>query len=306
MERSSRAVIGLLGSAPPTERQLRNRYPALCEQQDARAVLVPMRPFANTSRSPASRPLMQMLAAESAEMRLGLVKYLTGVPHVEATQGLARWRSSRPKTTCGTAAIDALEGPPREGLHRHPREGLRYPWPAVAKRAADAIARTGTHRPHSRTRRACSTQADPRLPAIEGRWTGRRCRVVREMVKMNHHRNCMMCHAPGNPGTRAGDAITAEVAVQGQPLPLAVRGLPAVVAGPDDPHRRDLSAAGLLGDAAGGGRPPVAGVAAVRLLRPRAEAHRRGGGVYREQAHARRKRACCRRTTRRRSRPCAT
>src|ERR1700722_615328 len=34
--------------------------------------------------------LMQMLAPETAELRLGLVKYLTGVPHVEATKALAR------------------------------------------------------------------------------------------------------------------------------------------------------------------------------------------------------------------------
>ncbi len=53
---------------------------------------------------------------------------------------------------------------------------------------------------------------------------GKKVALVREMVKINHHRNCMMCHAPGNPGTVSSNAMTAEVPVQGQPLPSPAEG----------------------------------------------------------------------------------
>jgi hypothetical protein len=53
---------------------------------------------------------------------------------------------------------------------------------------------------------------------------GQNVSVVREMVKVNHHKNCMMCHSPGNSGTVSADAITAEVPVQGQPLPTPAQG----------------------------------------------------------------------------------
>ena len=60
----------------------------------------------------------------------------------------------------------------------------------------------------------------------------------------------MMCHAPRDPVTTAAGALTAEVPIPGQPLPTPFRGLRLIVAGPDGPHRRDLPAAGLLGDVA--------------------------------------------------------
>ena len=42
--------------------------------------------------------------------------------------------------------------------------------------------------------------------------------VVRELVRVNHHRNCLLCHAPGNTGNVSPDTLTAEVPVPGQPL----------------------------------------------------------------------------------------
>jgi hypothetical protein len=53
---------------------------------------------------------------------------------------------------------------------------------------------------------------------------GKKIASVREMVKMNHHRNCLMCHSPAASGTPNPNAITAEVAVQGQPLPSPSEG----------------------------------------------------------------------------------
>jgi hypothetical protein len=39
-------------------------------------------------------------------------------------------------------------------------------------------------------------------------------------VRINHHRNCLLCHAPGNTTNIPGDAPTAGVQVPGEPLPV--------------------------------------------------------------------------------------
>jgi hypothetical protein len=77
---------------------------------------------------------------------------------------------------------------------------------------------------------------------------------VREMVKVNHHRNCMMCHAPGSPENVSASAITAEVPAQGQPLPLPFEGYrqssPDLMIRVDVTYlRQDFSAMLAVGDA---------------------------------------------------------
>ena len=60
-------------------------------------------------------------------------------------------------------------------------------------------------------------QPDPRAP-VTREVKGKRVPVVRELVRVNHHRSCLLCHAPGNTGKVSGDAVSAEVPVPGQPL----------------------------------------------------------------------------------------
>ncbi len=159
--------------------------------------------------------LTQILAAESAEIRLGLVRYLGGVPHVEATKALARMILFSPEEDVRAAAIAALKVRREKDYTDTLLKGLRYPWPAVAKRAADAIAKLERTDlvPELLTMLESS---DPRLPE-EKESDGKV--IVREMVKLNHHRNCMLCHPPSGSGAPNPNALQAEVAVQDQPLP---------------------------------------------------------------------------------------
>jgi hypothetical protein len=196
-------------------------YTNLCNQEDANRPRADkeLREHVTLARMAA---LTQMLAPESAELRLGLVKYLTGVPHVEATKNLARMAIFSPEEDIRAAALEALKVRREKDYTDVLVKGLRYPWPAVAKRSADAIAKLG------RTDLvpeliAVLEDADPRSP-VEKTTDGKKVKVVREMVKINHHRNCMMCHTAGSPETGTGAAITAEVPVQGQPLPLPSEG----------------------------------------------------------------------------------
>jgi hypothetical protein len=198
-----------------------SQYATLCEQEDAarprsdKAVLEHI----TLARMAA---LMQMLAPETAELRLGLVKYLTGVPHVEATKALARMAIFSAEDDIRSAAIEALKVRKEKDYTDVLVMGLRYPWPAVAKRSADAIAKLGRADLVNELV-AVLDETDPRMPAVK-EMGGKKVLVVREMVKINHHRNCMMCHSPGSPETGTGSAITAEVPVQDQPLPLPSEG----------------------------------------------------------------------------------
>jgi hypothetical protein len=93
-------------------------------------------------------------------------------------------------------------------------DALRYPWPAVAKNAAAAITKLErTDLVPELVKVLDST--DPRLPT-EKEEGGKKVLAVKELVKINHHRNCLMCHAPNGSGTPNEDAATAQVAVPGQ------------------------------------------------------------------------------------------
>jgi hypothetical protein len=197
------------------------QYTTMCEQEDS-ARARPDKETAEHVTLARMAALTQMLAAESAEVRLGLVKYLTGVPHVEATKALARMAIFSPEDDVRAAAIMALKVRREKDYTDILVKGLSYPWPAVAKRSADTIVKL------ERTDLIPELLAmldadDPRAPTTKGA-DGRAGSVVREVVKLNHHRNCMMCHAPAGSGNPNPNALQAEVAVQGQPLPTPAEG----------------------------------------------------------------------------------
>ncbi len=166
--------------------------------------------------------LTQILAVEPAETRLALVKYLAIVSHVEATRALARMTIFSAEDDIRTAAIAALKGRREKDYTDVLVKGLRYPWPAVARRAADAIAKLERTDLVPELVTALGAP-DPRLPTTK-ELGGTKVTMVREMVKVNHHRNCLLCHAPEGSGTPNPNALTAEVAIQGRPLPSPVEG----------------------------------------------------------------------------------
>lgn len=214
------------------------QYPTLCDQQDALRIRPDkeVREHVTVARIAA---LMQMLAPESADLRLGLVKYLTAIPHAEATRALAKLAIFSAEEDVRAAAIEALQVRREKDYTDILVKGLRYPWPAVAQHSADAIARMG------RTDLipeliGVLAASDPRMPTtkVEG---GKSIAVVREMVRVNHHRNCMMCHAPGNPDTVSANALTAEVPIPGQPLPSPSQGYQSASPSPDLMIRVDVT-----------------------------------------------------------------
>jgi len=94
------------------------------------------------------------------------------------------------------AALNALRTRPKQDSTDVLLAGLRYPWPAVASNAADALIHLG-RKDLVPQLVALLDEPDPRAPA-DREVNGKKTLAVRELVRLNHHRNCLLCHAPGN------------------------------------------------------------------------------------------------------------
>jgi hypothetical protein len=61
-------------------------------------------------------------------------------------------------------------------------------------------------------------EADPRAPVTKT-VNGKSSTMVRELVRINHHRNCVMCHAPAQDAFNSADVLTAQAPIPWQPFP---------------------------------------------------------------------------------------
>ncbi len=118
--------------------------------------------------------------------------------------------------------------------------GLNYPWPAVAQRAAEAIVKLKRLDLAPQLVEVLE-RPDPRAPRVQEK-DGKKVTVVRELVRINHLRNCLLCHSPASivaaaqpvpsgeqrgveDGTRLGfraaapAGLTAPVPIPGQQIP---------------------------------------------------------------------------------------
>ena len=88
------------------------------------------------------------------------------------------------------AATDALADVKPEKYRKHLLEGLKYPWHVVAEHSAEALVRLNDQDavPH------LIEMLDLPHPQFPTRINGQLAQ--RELVGINHMRNCLMCHAP--------------------------------------------------------------------------------------------------------------
>jgi hypothetical protein len=160
--------------------------------------------------------LMQVLGPEPEPMRAGLARYLAGVFHVDATKALAKLAVFSEEESVRLAAIEGLKRRRGRDYDDVLLEALRYPHPPVAKRAAEALVRL--EREDWAPKLVALLEApDPRAPRVpEGNSTEQP--VIRELVRINHHRNCFLCHAPGRE-SRNDVNLVAPVPIPGETLP---------------------------------------------------------------------------------------
>jgi hypothetical protein len=203
------------------------QFRLLCEQQDAAQPRLDKEVCEHIAIARIAA-LMQILAPESPSFRMGLVKYLAGVAHPEATRALARMALFSAEDEVRLAAVAALQVRRERDYTDVLVRGLRYPWPKVAGNAADAIVRLKREDLLPQLV-ALLEDTDPRAPLVQEVGT-KKVTVVNEMVRINHHRNCALCHSPGTNGDVSNETLTA-----GVPLPNES------LSGPSGGYRRSRS-----------------------------------------------------------------
>ena len=135
-------------------------------------------------------PMQQILMAENAPVRGMLIGLLARVPGKTATESLARRALFDQDSRNRKAAIEALKERAAEDYSPVLLQGLHYPWPAVSHHAALSLA--ALHRIDAVPELVqFLEEPDPDLPYRDG---GRI--KIREMIRVNHHSNCLLCHPP--------------------------------------------------------------------------------------------------------------
>jgi hypothetical protein len=161
--------------------------------------------------------LQQMLQAENAPLRFLLVELLSEIKDPSASVVLAQRALYDLSADVRAAAIQALDHRPREEYRGVLLNGFRHPWPAVAEHAAEALAALK------------DKEATPALvkllnqPAAGALFfdSKHQAYFVREMVRINHLSNCLLCHAPS---TDRHDLVRAAMPDPRKPLPPPDRG----------------------------------------------------------------------------------
>ncbi len=166
---------------------------------------------------PAIGAMTQILMPEAEKYRLGMARYLAKVPHVDATKALAKLAIFSPEEAVRAAAIEGLKLRREKDYTDVLMQGFRYPLPAVSKRAADALVKLERKDLLANLIEVLESP-DPRLPVTQ-KQDGKEVSFVRELVRVNHHRNCLLCHAPGNTDNTPDGVLKVAVPLPSEPLP---------------------------------------------------------------------------------------
>jgi hypothetical protein len=161
--------------------------------------------------------LTQILMPESGHFQRGLAKRLATMGHVDATKALAKLAIFSSDEDARDAAIEGLKRRPKKEYTDILVQGFRYPLPIVSQRAAEALVSLQRKDLLANIVEMLDSP-DPRLPVTKIR-DDKEVTFVRELVRVNHHRNCLLCHAPGNTYDTPEGVLKVAVPLPGEPLP---------------------------------------------------------------------------------------
>jgi hypothetical protein len=156
--------------------------------------------------------LVQLLMAENKPIRNLLVELLSLIPGQEASVALAQRALFDLSAEVRENAVRALRNRPLEEFRQTLLEGLRYPWAPVNDHAAEALIAVRAKGVVPDLINLLD-QPDPAssFPAESGKG-----QQVRELVRINHLSNCVLCHARSQTTT---DLVRGPVPDPQQPLP---------------------------------------------------------------------------------------
>jgi hypothetical protein len=158
--------------------------------------------------------LTQLLQVEDESKRLLLVHELTRIPGEEATTQLAVRAVVDLSPAVRRAAVAGLEQRPWQQYGPVLLRGLRYPWAPVADHAAVALRAL-------EPREAIAPLVDlldlpsPSAPFLDPKTNQY---TVCEVVRLNHLRNCLLCHAPS--ASKTDGFVRGLVPTPGEALPV--------------------------------------------------------------------------------------
>jgi hypothetical protein len=200
LERSARALRVTIDSSKQGMESLRPYYGI---ETDARWLQV--------DKIPA---LMQMLMPEDASWRQTLIRMLRKIDGPEASVALANRAVFDSNLAVRTAAVDALRSRSSEEYADKLVAAFRHPWAPAANHAAQAIVALNLTGLTSQLQEMLD-QPDPSAPTK--RKIGiREQTVVPELVRVNHLKNCLLCHQVS---TAKEDSVRGRVPDWDTPLP---------------------------------------------------------------------------------------
>ncbi len=157
-----------------------------------------------------------MMQVENALVRMVLVEVLGQISAKQATRALAKRAMTDLNPKVREAAARELLQRPRADYRSLLLGGLRYPWAGGRTRRRDAGVREG-HGGRAAVGRVCSADTIPPFTTRQGE---KETLVVRELVRINHLKNCLMCH-PGS--FSRTDLVRGRVPTPGEPLPAPLK-----------------------------------------------------------------------------------
>ncbi len=197
-----------------SEQQFFDFDPGILQSRDAtweQRLLQSLKTDATFAEPSATSTLVQMLQHQDSSIRLQLTETLAAIESPAATAALAERAIYDLSPSVRAAACNELRSRPPRDYRQQLLTGLRYPWAPVAVHAAQALVALKLQDAIPDLNQMLDLP-DPNRPCRdnEGAW------VKAEIVRVNHLRNCYLCHAPS---TSDRDLVRGVVPIPGEQLP---------------------------------------------------------------------------------------
>ena len=171
---------------------------------------------AKWARAEAVPCIQQMLQAENREVRRVAVELLRGISDRAATEALVQWAVFDLDAGHRAAAVDCLRTRNRGEVAAKLVAQLRHPWPRAAEHAAEALVALGCIEAVPGLIARLESPDPTAILAVALPDFNERFR--QEMVRVNHAKNCVMCHVPSPVET---DLVRGAIPDPSRPLPGA-------------------------------------------------------------------------------------
>jgi len=169
--------------------------------------------------------LRQIVLAENRTFREKFVDHIGSLPGAAVSEALANRAVFDLDGDVRYRAISALRARPKAEYRDVLLNALRHPWAPVVQNACQALAALEVKEALPRLVDLLDEPA-PNVPKVVPTPNGERKTVVKEMVRVNHHRNCLLCHAPVNDLTARQIGSRSSATVPLGPCPSGQEPLP--------------------------------------------------------------------------------